>query len=82
MEPSLLTSTPGRRLSRSSTTALGRVLYVSALNSTVSSLTVMGVLMPVTTVSRSMMELSLRVMVPASTSARTRSGVSRVSKPT
>ena len=56
--PSLLTSTPGRRFSRSSTTALGCVLYDSAANSTVSSITFIGVRMPVTVASFKAMALS------------------------
>ena len=56
--PSELTSTPGRRFSRSSTTALGWVLYVSAANSTVSCITFMGVRMPSTTASLRVVALS------------------------
>ena len=59
--PSELTSTPGRRLSRSSTTALGCVLYDSAENSTVSSITFIGVRIPVTVASLRAMALSERL---------------------
>ena len=65
--PSESTSTPGNRFNKSSTTALGCVLYESALNSTVSSITLMGVLTAVTVVSASTCDDSDNLISPAFT---------------